>query len=64
MDGFAAIRDENLHGEPANKAYIDKLIGEGTVVRFIQALQKWLKISVGNEVYNLTKFDEKIQIQQ
>ena len=57
MDGFAVIRDQSLDGEPANKEYIDKLIVEGTVVSFNQALQNWLKISVGNEVYNLTKFD-------
>ena len=36
-------------------------MGEGTKVRFYQTLQNYLKVSVGNDTYNLTKYD-KLQI--
>ena len=45
----------------AQKKYVDDSLGEGTIVRFSQALQNYLKISVGNDTYNLTEND-KIQI--
>ena len=43
------------------KNNIDDSIGEGTIVRFNRTLQSYLKVSVGNDTYNLTK-DDKIQI--
>ena len=44
-----------------NKKYIDNEINKNTIVRFNQTLQNYLKVSVGNDIYNLTKYD-KIQI--
>ena len=46
--------------ELANKKSIDDTIEEGTIVTFNQSLGKYLKVSVGNDTYNLTKYD-KIQ---
>ena len=43
------------------KKHVDDSIGEGTLLRFNQTLQNYLKVSVGNSVYNLTKYN-KIQI--
>ena len=45
----------------SNKKYIDNELDKNTIVRFNQTLQNYLKASVGNNTYNLTKYD-KIQI--
>ena len=44
-----------------HKKYIDDTISEGTLLRFNQTLTNYLKVSVGNDTYNLTKYN-KIQI--
>ena len=44
-----------------NKKYIDDELNKNTIVRFNQTLQNYLKISVGNNIYNLTKYN-KIQL--
>ena len=44
-----------------NHKYIDDELDKNTIVRFSQTLQNSLKLSVGNDTYNLTKYD-KIQI--
>ena len=41
-----------------SKKYVDDSIGEGTIVRFNQTLTNYLKVSVGNNTYNLTKYDK------
>ena len=45
----------------SNKEYIDDELDKSTIVRFSQTLQNYLKVSVGNDIYNLTKYD-KIQL--
>ena len=45
----------------ANRKCIDDESDEKTVLRFNQTLENYLKVSVGNDTYNLTK-DDKIQI--
>ena len=45
----------------SNKKYIDDELDKNTIVRFNQTLQNYLKVSVGNDTYNLTKYD-KIQL--
>ena len=45
----------------SNKKYIDDQLDKNTIVRFNQTLQNYLKVSVGNNIYNLTKYN-KIQI--
>ena len=38
---------------------LDVSIGEGSIFRFIQSLKNYHKVSVGNNVYRLTKHDRK-----
>ena len=61
LDSITVNRDPNLDYELSNKKYVDDSIAEGTIVRFNQTLENYLKVSVGNDTYNLTKFN-KIQI--
>ena len=61
IDSIQVNRNPSLDNELANKKYIDDSIGEGTLLRFNQTLSNYLKISVGDTIYNLTKYD-KIKI--
>ena len=61
LDSFTVNRDPNLDNELSNKKYVDNSIAEGTLLRFNQTLENYLKVSVGNDTYNLTKYN-KIQI--
>ena len=45
----------------SNKKYVDDQLDNNTIVIFIQTLENYLKVSVGNDTYNLTKYD-KLQI--
>ena len=60
LDSITVNRDPNLDNELSNKNYVDDSIAEGTVVRYNQTLENYLKVSVGNDTYNLTKYN-KIQ---
>ena len=46
------------NNQVANKKYIDDELDKNTVLRFKQTLQKYLKISVGNNIYNLTNYNK------
>ena len=61
LDSITVNRDPNLDNELVNKKFFDDSIGEGTILRFIATLQNYLKVSLGNDTYNLTKYD-KIQL--
>ena len=50
-------RNPNLDNELANKKDVDDELDKNTVLRFNQTLQNYLKVSVGNDTYNLTKYD-------
>ena len=41
--------------------YVDIHLNNNNIVRFNQSLQNFLKVSIGNDTYNLNKHD-KIQI--
>ena len=43
----------------SNKKYIDDQLDKNTILRFNQTLQNYLKVSVGNDTYKLTKYDKK-----
>ena len=45
----------------SNEKYVDDELDKNTIVRFSQTLQNYLQVSVGDDIYNLTKND-KIQI--
>ena len=42
----------------SNKKYIDNELDKNTIVRFNQTLQNYLKVSVVNDIYNLTKYNK------
>ena len=52
------ITDPSSDKELSHKKIVDDSIGEGTIVRFNQALQNYLKVSVGNDTHKLTKYDQ------
>ena len=61
LDSITVNRDASSDNELANKKYIVDSIGECKIVRFNRTPQNYLKVSVGNDSYILTKYD-KIQI--
>ena len=61
LDSITVNRNPTSDNEVSNKRYVDDSIGEGTLLRFNQTLTNYLKVSVGNDIYNLTKYD-KIQL--
>ena len=40
------------------KKHVDDSTRDGNDLRFNQTLEKYLKVSVGNDIYNLTKYDK------
>ena len=58
LDSVNVNRNPNLDNELANKKYIDDELDKNTVLRYNQTLQNYLKVSVGNDTYNLTKYDK------
>ena len=61
LDSITVNRDLYLDNELADKKFLDDSVGEDTLLRFNQTLTNYLNVSVGNSVYNLTKYD-KMQI--
>ena len=61
LDSITVSRDPNLDNELSTKNYVDHSIAEGTLLRFNQTLENYLKVSVGNDTWNLTNIN-KIQI--
>ena len=61
LDSITVNRCPNSDNVLANEKYIDDEVNKITSLRFIQTLENYLKASVGNDIYNLTKYD-KIQI--
>ena len=45
----------------SNETYIDDELDKNTIVRFNQTLENYLKVSVGNDTYDLSKYN-KIQL--
>ena len=42
----------------SNKKYVDDSLDKNTIVRFNQTLTNYLKVSVGNDIYHLTKYNK------
>ena len=61
LDSVSVNRDPSSDNELTNKKYLDDELDKNTILRFNQTLTNYLKVSVGNDTYNLTKYD-KIQI--
>ena len=60
LDSITVNRNPSLDNEIANEKFVDDSVEESNILRFIQTLEKYVKVSVGNDTYNFTKFD-KIQ---
>ena len=60
LNSITINRNPISANEVSNKKYVDDSV-EGTIVRFGQTLENYLKVSAGNDFYNLTEYD-KIQI--
>ena len=58
IDSIKVNRNPNSDNELVNKKYLDDELDKNTIVRFNQTLQNYLKISVGNDIYNLAKYDK------
>ena len=58
LDSIIVNRNPTLDSELSNKKNIDDQLDKNTIVRFNQTLQNYLKVSVGNDTYNLTKYDK------
>ena len=58
IDSIQVNRNPSLDYELANKKYIDDSIDKNTIVRFNQTLTNYLKVSVGNDIYHLTKYNK------
>ena len=43
----------------SNKKYIDDELDKNTIVRINQTLRNYLRVSVGSDIYNLTKYNKK-----
>ena len=61
LDSIQVNRNPISDNELSTKKYIDDELEKNTIVRFNQTLQNYLKVSVGDTIYNLTKYN-KIQI--
>ena len=61
LDSTKVNRNPNQDNELVNKKYLDDELDKNTIVRFNQTLQNYLKVSVGSDTYNLTKYN-KIQL--
>ena len=61
IDSIKVNRNPNSDNELVNKKYLDDELDKNTILRFNQTLSNYLKVSVGNDTYNLTRYD-KIQL--
>ena len=57
LDSVTVNRDPSCDSELSTKKIIDDQLNKNTIVRFNQTLENYLKVSVGNDTYNLTKYD-------
>ena len=61
LDSITVNRNPNSDNELANKKYIDDELYENSILLFNQTLENYLKVSVGNDICSLTKYD-KLQL--
>ena len=58
INSITVNRKPNQDNEVSNKKYIDDELDKNTILRFNQTLSNYLKISVANDTYDLTKYDK------
>ena len=59
LDSVTVIRNPLIDIELSNEKYVDDEVDKSTILRFNQTLQNYLEVSVGNNIFNLTKYDRK-----
>ena len=62
LDSITVNRNPNSDNELANERYIDDELDKNTILRFNQTFLNYLKITVGNTTYNLTKYNKILLI--
>ena len=58
LNSITVNRNPSLDCELGNKKCVDDKLDKNTILRFNQTLEKYLKVSVGKDTYNLTIHDE------
>ena len=58
LDSVCVNREPTSDNELSNKKYVADSVGEETILRFNQTLSDFLKVSVGDDTYNFTKYDK------
>ena len=58
LDSIKINRNPTSDNEVSNKKYIDDELDKNTILRFNQTLENHLEVSVGNDTYNLTKYNK------
>ena len=58
IDSITLNRNPNSDNELVNKKYLDDELDKNTIVRFSQTLTNYLKVSVGNDIYHLSKYNK------
>ena len=61
LDSVTVDRNPSSDNDLANKKFFDESLGGDNILRLNQTLENSLKVSVGENVYNPTKYD-RIQI--
>ena len=59
LDSVVVNRNPTLDNELSNKKHVDNELNKNTIVRFNQTLSNYLKVTVGNDTYNLSKYNKK-----
>ena len=59
LDSVTVNRNPTLDHELSNKKYIDNELDKNTIVRFNRTPSNFLKVTVGNDTYNLSKYNKK-----
>ena len=57
LDSITVYRNPNLDNELSNKKYNVDSMGKRNVLRLNQTTGSYLKVSDGNDTYNVTKYD-------
>ena len=58
IDSITVNRDPTSVNKVTNKKYMDDELDKNTILRVNQTLKNYLKVSIGNETYNITKYDK------
>ena len=58
FDCITVNRNPSSENQVSNKKYIEDELDKNTIVRLNQTIQTYLKVSVGSDTYNLSKYDK------